>query len=213
MWQAVIVELISPYREYLRLVREGKIDPEDIDVNVLISEFQDRIEELDYSRLFLLSGMFIEVVSRLIRFKTDFLTEVITPRLEDEGGERKKHVKRKIEEILKEYEMLEDESLAELFGSYRRKTGRRRGSRSLRIEQVCYAKFKRKNPFTPEGVLFGNTDYNAYASVIVEEIKKGTFSICSYKDFIGLMYAIYLFDIPVTSEDVKRFLRKGGRNV
>ena len=39
---------------------------------------------------------------------------------------------------------------------------------------------------------------------LIAKIKKGVFRIKSYKDFIGLMFAIYIYNLDV--KDIKQFL-------
>jgi len=197
---------INPYREYVNLLKEGKLSPDDIDIDTLIKEFKEKVKEFDYYSLYLHSAMFLEAISRLVKLKADAVYSFLTPQTEEEEQERKRYIRKQVEEILKEYDLIEDEELQELFTSYRRKTGRKTGTKIGSVNRMSYEQFKDMTTKQVKEVLFEDVDYREYAKRIASEIKKGTFKIRSFRDFIGLMFAITFEGIEI--ENIEKFVQR-----
>jgi len=203
--QVVESPAVNPYREYLKLVNEGQFNPEDIDIDFLIKEFQEKAAELDYYNLYLQAGMFLEAAGKLLRLKADLVHNQLVPEepVFQKEEERKKYIKHQVEEILKDYDFLKDTELYDLFAGYRRKTGRKPGT-SVKVNRLSYEEFRQLAKDQVKEVLVDSIDYNAYAKDIARRIRQGTFKIRKVQDFIGLMFAITFEGINV--EDISQFL-------
>jgi hypothetical protein len=100
---------------------------------------------------------------------------------------------------LKEEIGLQDQTIEELLKieSLREKL---RKKKAKIPEKIRYKEFKVRE------FLFESIDYNEYARNVKERIEKGTFKIESIQDFIGLLFALQLYQIDI--EDISQFLKK-----
>jgi hypothetical protein len=112
--------------------------------------------------------------------------------------EKKEIVRNVFKQVLKEEIGLQDETIEEL----------------LKIESLR-EKLKKKKTKLPEKIryevkvrefLHKSIDYDEYAKNIKEQIEKGTFKINNIQDFIGLLFALQLYQLEI--EDISQFLRK-----
>jgi hypothetical protein len=97
---------------------------------------------------------------------------------------------------LKEETGLQDKTIEELLKieSLREKL---RKKKSIIPEKIRYEEFKVRE------FLFESVDYNEYARDVKERIEKGTFKIKSIQDFIGLLFAMQLYQLEI--EDISQF--------
>ncbi|MGC9001355.1 MAG: hypothetical protein ACP5J2_10380, partial [Caldisericum sp.] len=75
-----------------------------------------------------------------------------------------------------------------------------RKKKSIIPEKIRYEDFKVRE------FLFKSIDYNEYAKNIKEQIEKGTFKIESIQDFIGLLFAMQLYQLEI--EDISQFFEE-----
>ncbi len=207
-------EILNPYRFFLRKVEEGKINPLDVRIDLLVESFKVEAEVLDNEKLYHYSAMFLQAVSKLLKLKTNKAFEYLFP----ENGKKKRIAitKREVEEVLKEFDndtfnsLLDELTLKGINLRYNpyKENGKKGGRGNKKFKEIKTRKFedfvKQEVPFKAKEILFENTDYNAYALEVAKKVKDGTFKIRNYKDFIGLMFAIYIFNIDVKS--IEKFL-------
>jgi len=185
-----VFEFINLYRDLIRQVKEEGLNPLDIDIY--------RLKELVSDDIFT-NGLIISLLSRIVRLKAEYLEKQLIPE-EDEKEQTVRHIFR---QVLKEETNLSDDDIESLLmvDSIREKLKK---PKSVSPKRISYQEFQEMTKSQIREVLCEDTDYNAYAREIYEKIKKGVFRLKSYKDFIGLMFAIYIYNLDV--KDIKQFL-------
>lgn len=183
-----IFEFINLYRSLIDKAKKDLINPFDISIDDLKQLTGDNI---------LTNGLIISLLSKIIKLKAEYLEKQLS------GNDKEKQIKSVFKEVLKEETNLEEDDIEALLmeESIREKL---RKPKSVKPQRISYQTFQEITKNQIKDVLFEDTDYNTYALEIAKKIQQGTFKIKTYKDFIGLMFAIYLFDLEIKS--VKYFL-------
>ncbi len=183
-----IFETIKTYKKLIQEIEENKINPFEVSIHEL--------KELTGDNIFT-NGLILSIAAKILKLKAKNL-------ITEENTEDKKEVVKSIfKEVLKEETNLEEDDIEALLmvDSIKEKLKK---PKAIKPKKIPYQEFQRITKNQIKEVLFENTDYNSYALEIVKQIEKGTFKIKSYKDFIGLMFAIYLFNLEIKS--IKKFI-------
>ena len=185
-----VYDFIKLYRELVEKAKKEQINPLQIDINDLKELVSDDI---------LTNGLVISLLAKIVKLKAEYLEKQITPE-----ESKQQTIKSIFKEVLKEETKLEEEDIESLLmvESIREKL---RKPKTVKPKRISYQEFKQITKEQIKEALFENTDYNSYALQIVKQIEKGTFKIRSFKDFIGLMFAIYIFNLQI--DDIKEFLK------
>ena len=179
-----VYEFINLYRDLIRQVKEEGLNPLDIDIY--------KLQELVSDDIFT-NGLIISLLSKIVRLKAEYLEKQLIPE-EDEKEQTVRHIFR---QVLKEETDLSDDDIEDLLmvDSIKEKL---RKPKSMSPKRISYQEFQEITKNQIKEVLHEGTDYNAYAREIYEKIKKGAFRIRSIQDFIGLMFAITLYNLDIT---------------
>ena len=177
---------LSPYELVLEEVREGRVDPYDVDVFYLAELFRKTAQELESSEYLREAGRFLEASTKLIKIQI----EKIFPRPKPE---REKITIKEVREVLVEnednYELEYDLSW---FYDYSPKVGRPTGVRNSKERKLTLNEIitELKNAFHEE------VDYKALARQVREKLLKGG-KIESLTEFIAYLHAYMEFeDVP-----------------
>ena len=183
-----IFEFINLYKNLIEQVKKEELNPFEIDTY--------KLRNLVSNNIFT-NGLIISLLSKLIKLKAEYLEKQLIPKTEEEK------IKSVFKQVLQEETNLEDEDIEALLtvDSIKEKLKK---PKSIKIERISYQEFQKLAKEQVKEVLYEDTDYNAYALEIAKQIEKGTFKIKNYKDFIGLMFAIYNFELEI--ESVEKFL-------
>ncbi len=187
-----VFEFINLYRDLIRQVKEEGLNPLDIDIY--------KLQELVSDDIFT-NGLIISLLSKIVRLKAEYLEKQLIPE-EDEKEQTVRHIFR---QVLKEETNLSDGDIESLLmiDSIREKLKK---PKSVNPKRISYQEFQEITKSQIKEVLYEDTNYNTFAKEIYEKIKKGIFTIRSYKDFIGLMFAINIYNVNIT--DIRQFLIK-----
>ncbi|ACO04982.1 hypothetical protein PERMA_A0004 (plasmid) [Persephonella marina EX-H1] len=191
MITAEIFEAIKFYKELIEKVEKENSNPFEISI--------EKLKELAGDSIFH-NGIIISLLAKLIRLKAEYLEKQIIPQTEEE---KKEAVKSIFKQVLQEETGLEEDNIETLLmvDSIKEKLKK---PKAVKPKKISYQEFQEIAKSQIREVLHEDTDYNTYALKIAKQIEKGTFKIKSYKDFIGLMFAIYLFNLEIN--DIKAFL-------
>ena len=185
-----IFETIETYRKIIQEIEENKINPFEVSIHEL--------KELTGDNIFT-NGLILSIAAKILKLKAKNL---IT---EENPEDKKEAVKSIFRQVLKEETNLEEDDIEALLmiDSIKEKLKK---PKAIKPKKIPYQEFQRITKNQIKEVLFENTDYNAYALEIAKQIEKGTFKIKNFKDFIGLMYAIYNYNLDI--KDIRQFLPK-----
>jgi len=186
-----VFEFINLYRDLIRQVKEEGLNPLDIDIY--------KLQELVSDDIFT-NGLIISLLSKILRLKAEYLEEQLIPE-EDEKEQTVRHIFR---QVLKEETELSDDNIENLLmvDSIREKL---RKPKSVSPKRISYQEFQEITKGQIKEVLHEDTNYNAYAREIYEKVKKEVFRIRTIQDFIGLIFAITLYNLNIA--DIRQFLR------
>ncbi|RMB00061.1 hypothetical protein [Hydrogenothermus marinus] len=178
-----IYKFINLYRDLIDKAKKDLINPFDISIDDLKQLTGDNI---------LTNGLIISLLSKIIKLKAEYLEKQLS------GNDKEKQIKSVFKEVLKEETNLEEDDIEALLmeESIREKL---RKPKSVKPQRISYQTFQEITKNQIKDVLFEDTDYNTYALEIAKQIQQGTFRIKTYKDFIGLMFAIYLFGLEINN--------------
>ena len=187
---AEVFGFINLYKDLIEKVKKENLNPLEIDIY--------QLEELVSDDIFT-NGLIISLLSKIVRLKAEYIEKQLVPE-EDKKEQTVKHIFR---QVLKEETDLSEDDIESLLmvDSIREKLKK---PKSVSPKRIGYQEFQEMTKSQIKEVLHEDTDYNAYAREIYEKIKKGIFRIRSYRDFIGLMFAIYIYDLDI--QDIKQFL-------
>ena len=187
-----IFEFINLYKNLIEQVKKEELNPFEIDIYKLKNLVSDNIFN---------NGLIISLLSKLIKLKAEYLEKQLIPQTEEEKEEKIKSI---FKQVLQEESNLEEDDIEALLmvDSIREKLKK---PKSTKTERISYQEFQKLAKEQVKEVLYEDTDYNAYALEIAKQIEKGTFKIKNYKDFIGLMFAIYLFNLEIAN--IEKFLQ------
>jgi len=153
---------------------EIKINPEDIDISGNIYQ----------------NALILSLLSEILKLKAEYLYNQAIRK-----EETKQVIERAFRRVLQE-EGFNDEDIEALLMLDSLKDKLKK-PKSVKPERMSYQEFKEMVKDEIQSALHKDTDYNSLALEIAKKIEQGTFKIRSIKDFIGLMFAIYLFNLEV----------------
>ena len=161
-------------------------------------ELSEELKELIGDN-FIINGIVISLLSKLLKLKVEYLGKQLI-QIEEEKEERLKDV---FKQVLKEETNLEDDDIEALLmiDSIKEKLKK---PKSIKPKKISYKEFQKITKGEIKNSLHKTIDYNKYALEVAKEVENGTFKIKNIKDFIGLLFAIHLFNIEV--KDIKKFL-------
>jgi len=167
----------------LEKVREGKIDPYDVDVLYLVELFRKTANGLGNSEYMREAGRFLEASAKLIRLQA----ENIFP----EAGCKKTRNKitiREVKKILIENENGNDYT-PDFLWNYSPGIGRPAGRKNAKSVGERERKIKADNiPLLKE------KNYSELAKEVRIKIQKGEFKVKTITDFIAYLFAYYEYD-------------------
>ncbi|MGC8868784.1 MAG: hypothetical protein ACP5P7_03890 [Sulfurihydrogenibium sp.] len=178
----IVQETINLYRNLIEKIEKENLNP-----------FEIKIENLKPEDNLYVNGILLSIMVRLFKLKIEHLEKMLSTQ------EKKEIVRNIFKQVLKEETGLQDQTIEELLKieSLREKL---RKKKSIIPEKIRYEEFKVRE------FLFESIDYNEYARDVKERIEKGTFKIKNIQDFIGLLFAMQLYQLQI--EDISQFLRK-----
>ena len=184
-----IFEAVNFYKQLIEKVKTEDLNPFEISINDLKNIVSDDI---------FTNAIIISFLAKVIKLKAEYLTNQIFPKEKQE-----EKIKSAFKEVLKEETNLEEDDIETLLTIESIKEKLKK-PKAIKPKRISYQEFQKITKNQIKEVLFENTDYNAHALEIVKQIENGTFKIKNYKDFIGLMFAIYNFQLNIDS--IKHFL-------
>lgn len=184
---AEVFGFINLYKDLIEKVKKENLNPLEIDIY--------QLEELVSDDIFI-NGLIISLLSKIVKLKAEYIEKQLVPE-EDKKEQTVRHIFR---QVLKEETDLSDDDIESLLmvDSIREKLKK---PKSVSPKRISYQEFQEITKSQIKEVLYEDTDYNAYAREIYEKIKEGVFEIKSYRDFIGLMFAIYIYNLDIQSID------------
>ncbi|GAB6073306.1 hypothetical protein JCM14244_16890 [Venenivibrio stagnispumantis] len=185
-------EVYDFIRFYRNLIEKAKKD------EISIFEIKINPEDIDISGNIFQNAFIIALLSELTKLKAEYLLDKATQKQEQPEQIIKQAFKNTIEK--EDLDTDDIESLL-LIDSLKEKLKK---PKSVKPQRISYQEFKEIVKDEIKEALHKDVDYNLLALEIVARINAGTFKIKSIKDFIGLMFAIHLYNIQVI--DIKQFL-------
>ena len=188
-----IFEAVSFYKRLTEEVKQGSLNPFEISTE----DLKELVGENIYH-----NGLIISLLSKLIKLKAEYLEKQLIPQTKEEKQETIKSV---FKQVLQEEIGIEEDDIEALLmvDSIRKKLKK---PKSVKPKKISYQEFQEITKSQIKEVLYEDVDYNIFAKQIYEKIKKEIFTIRSYKDFIGLMFAINIYNLTIT--DIKLFLKE-----
>jgi len=195
MITAQTFEVINFYKQLIEKVKTENLNPFEISI--------DDLKELASDNIFT-NALIISLLSKIVKLKAEYLINQISSKEKQE-----EKIKSVFKEVLKEETNLEEDDIEALLmiDSIREKLKK---PKAIKPKRVPYQEFQEITKNQIKEVLFEDTDYNAYALNIAKQIEEGTFKIKNYKDFIGLMFSISLFNLEI--EDISIFFKTKNRS-
>jgi len=198
----VIETISSPYEIVLKEIREGRVDPYDVDVEYLINLFRKYAKELESAEYLREAGRFLESSAKLIRLQI----EEIFPRPPRKKPERKITVE-DVKEVLEEQG--ETEYDLSFLWNYTPNVGRPKGS----IDKVERKERKLSwrefwSEARGEVPLHKEVNYHKLAEKVREKIKRSEFRIRTLTDFIAYLFAFFEYE-DVPEIEVDKLIKEG----
>ncbi len=170
-----VFEVVNYYRDIV----DKDMDIFSMDINEIRQYFSEDLQS---------NGILLTLLTKILKKKVDFLLGVLCKE------DVKKEVKRVFVESIKEQTGLSDATIEDLLmlDSFKEKL---RKPKAKTPKRITYQEFK---DLTKQEILNSvccSFDYKDYAKIIYNQLKIGSFKIKDYRDFIGLMYAIYFYDL------------------
>ncbi|AAC07956.1 ScpA family protein [Aquifex aeolicus] len=190
--------LESPYDIVLEEVREGKVNPFDVDLDHLIALFRKKAKELKGSEYMLEAGKFLEASSKLLLLKLEYF-------FPKSQKERKKVSLKEVQEVLIE-EGEEDLSRFDtsFLWEYSPEVGRPKSSKGEKPKILEWREFwKLSKERVP---LHREPNWQEEAKRVYEEIKRGVFRIRNLRDFIAFLFAYMEYEEVQKEELLRRLL-------
>ena len=187
-------EILSPYELTLKKIKEGKVNPFDVDLEYLIELFQEKSKELQGSDYFIEAGLFLQASSELLKLKIQTI-------FSQKKEEKKKITIKEVKEILEQGQ--EEIDTLDWLYSYTPQVGRPKG----RIKTEKPKRISLKEFFQKELPLHRNKniDWIKEAKRVYEEIKKGAFKIKNWMDLMAFLYAYMEYE-DINVKDIMNFL-------
>jgi len=185
-------QVFSPYELVIREIKEGSLDPFDIDLEYLIDLFRKEAENLKEWEYLEEAGRFLEASTKLIKLKV----EQIFPRPKPE---RKKITIKEVREALVDTENnYEPEYDLSWLWEHEVRVGRPSGARDRHERKLSWQEFWSQAESVP---LHREIDYRKLAERVRELLKEGKFRIRTLTDFIAYLHAYMEFeDVPELPE-------------
>jgi hypothetical protein len=186
-----VYETISFYKDLIEKIKKEDLNPFDLSIQELKGFVGDNI---------FTNSLIISILSKLLKLKAEYLANNYFPKDEEE---REKAVKSIFKQAIKDETGMEEDDIEALLmvESIKEKL---RKPKAVNPVKISYQEFQEITKNQIKEVLHEDTDYNAYALEIAKKIEEGSFKIRSYRDFIGLMFAIYNFNLDIT--DISKFI-------
>jgi hypothetical protein len=167
-------------------------------VQETINLYRNLIEKIEKENLkpennLYVNSILLSIMVRLFKLKVEHLEKMLSTQ------EKKEIVRNVFKQVLKEEIGLQDQTIEELLKIESLKEKLRK-KKSIIPEKIRYEEFKVRE------FLFKSIDYDEYAKDVKERIEKGTFKINNIQDFIGLLFAMQLYQIDI--EDISQFLKR-----
>lgn len=186
-----IFEAVNFYEQLIEKVEAENLNPFEISINDLKNLISDDI---------FTNALIISFLAKVIKLKAEYLTNKIFPK-----DKKENHIKSVFKDTLKEETNLEEDDIEALLTIESIKEKLKK-PKAVKPERISYQEFQKITKNQIKHALFKDIDYNTYALEIAKQIEKGTFKIRNYRDFIGLMFAIYNFNLPINN--IKRFISR-----
>lgn len=183
-----LLETVSFYNRLMEMVKRENLNPFEISLYQVKQLISDNITY---------NGMIILILARLVNMKANYILEKIS------NPEKEDQIKSIFKQVIKDETQMNDEDI-ELLLTVESIRYKLRKPKTVNPEKITYKEFQELAKNQVIESISNSIDYNKYAEEIAKQIKEGTFKIKSYRDFIGLMFAIYIFNIEV--KDIKDFL-------
>ena len=180
---------LSPYEVVLEEVKQGRINPYDVDVFYLAELFRKTAQELESSEYLREAGRFLEASAKLLRLQV----EEIFPRPKPE---RKKITIKEVREALVENneDNYEPEYDLSWLWEHEVRVGRPTGAKDKQERKLTWKEFWAQAESVP---LHRETDYRRLAEEVRKLLKEGRFRIRTLTDFIAYLHAYMEFeDVP-----------------
>jgi len=186
--QGCELSILSPYELVLEEVKQGKIDPYDVDIFYLAELFRKTAQELESSEYLREAGRFLEASAKLIKLQI----EDIFPKPK---AERKKITIKEVKEVLVENgNSYEPEYDLSFLWDYSPKVGRPAGARDKKERKLTWKEFWEQAQDVP---LHKEVNYHELAKEVREKIKRREFKIKTITDFIAYLFAFHEYeDVP-----------------
>jgi hypothetical protein len=180
-------EIYSLIKLYQTILENGNVF--DIDSKKLLQFVGDDLYK---------NSLIISIVSKVIKRKAEIIYQ-LTVKTEEE---KKEETKKIFKEVLKENTQLDDESIEALLSiGLKEKLKKPKSTSPKRITKTEFEEIVKKEM---KITLVKAVDYEKEARRVKAEIEKGTFRIKTLRDFIALMFAIYMFNLEINS--ISRFV-------
>ena len=178
-------KILSPYELVLEDIKEGQINPYDIDVFYLAELFKEIAKELESTEYLREAGRFLEASAKLLRLQV----EEIFPRPKPE---RKKIKIKEVKEVLEESPEESEYDLSFIY-DYSPNVGRPSGSRDRQERKLTWKEFWDQAEIPLHKVV----NYHELAKEVRERLREGEFRIRTIRDFIAYLFAFYEYeDVP-----------------
>ena len=184
-----IFEFVKIYKELIEKVKTEKLNPFEIDINQLKELISDDL---------ITNGLIISLLTKILKLKAEYLEKQLIP--EEEKEEK---IKKVFKQVLQEETDLSEDDIEDLLMIESIKAKLRK-PKAVNPPKISYQEFQKITKGEIIEVLYEDTDYNNYAKEIYRKIKNNTFKIRSIQDFIGLMFAIYNYNLNI--KHIKSFL-------
>ena len=170
-----VFSIIRYYRELL----ESNVDLFSLSLDEIKEYFSDDLET---------NGILLSLLAKILKRKVEILEGLAIKQ------DNKQEIKRIFKELLKEETKLDDLTIEQLLmvDSFKEKLKK---PKAVKPQRISYKEFRELTKQEILQAVSHSIDYNEYAKEVYQKIKEGTFRIRNYRDFIGLMYAIFLFEV------------------
>jgi len=177
-------EVYDFIRFYRNLIEKAKKDE--------ISIFEIRInpEDIDISGSILQNALILALLSELLKLKAEYLYNQATQK-----EETKQVIEKAFRKVLQEEGFSEEDiEMLLMVDSLKDKLKK---PKSVKPQRMSYQEFKELVKDEIKEALHKDVDYNFLALEIAKKIEQGSFKIQSIRDFIGFLFAVYLFNLDV----------------
>ncbi len=193
----ILQEINQAYKIYdslIKQVEEGVLDPLNIDIKTFLDNLS-KDEDIKNS------AIFIKLSAQLLKIKVDNFLSLVSPE-EKKEQITKKLIEKKIFEALQEETGLDEDILSLLMEESIKEKLRK--PKFVKVKKISKEEFLNISKGNLRDTLSKDIDYNNLSKEILEKIKSKNFKIKTIQDFIGLMFAIYNYNLEIN--DIREFL-------